>query len=61
MKITERERLRRRVLIEYAKRDYLENVYGGYDERTTQASDKWYNLYKTYKRRYNDTPLNKDY
>lgn len=24
MKITERERLRRRVLIEYAKRDYLE-------------------------------------
>lgn len=43
MKITERERLRRRVLIEYAKRDYLENVYG------------------TYKRRYNDTPLNKDY
>lgn len=61
MKITERERLRRRVLIEYAKRDYLENVYGTYNERTIQASDKWYNLYKTYYRRYNDTLLNKDY
>lgn len=61
MKITERERLRRRVLIEYAKRDYLENVYVTYNERTIQASDKWYNLYKTYYRRYNDTPLNKDY
>lgn len=61
MKITERERLRRRVLIEYAKRNYLENVYGRYNERTIQASDKWYNLYMTYHRRYNDTPLNKDY
>jgi hypothetical protein len=61
MKITERERLRRRVLIEYAKRDYLENVYGTYNERTLQASYKWYNLYRAYKRRYNDTPLNKDY
>lgn len=61
MKITERERLRRRVLIEYAKRDYLGNVYGEYDERTIQAGYKWYNLYKTYKIRYNDTPLNKDY
>lgn len=61
MKITERERLRRRVLIEYAKRDYLGNVYGEYDERTRQASYKWRDLYTTYKRRYNDTPLNKDY
>lgn len=61
MKITERERLRRRVLIEYAKRDYLRNVYGEGDERTLQASYKWHNLYRAYKRRYNDTPLNKDY
>lgn len=61
MKITERERLRRRVLIEYAKLDYLENVYGEDNERTIQAGYKWYYLYKTYKRRYNDTPLNKDY
>ena len=61
MKITERERLRRRVLIEYAKRDYLENVYGTYNEKAIQASDKWYDLYMTYYRRYNDTPLNKDY
>lgn len=38
MKITERERLRRRVLIEFAKLNYLENVYGTYNERTTQAS-----------------------
>jgi hypothetical protein len=61
MKITERERLRRRVLIEYAKRHYLGYVYGDGDERTIQASHKWYNLYREYKRRYNDTPLNKDY
>lgn len=50
-----------RVLIEYAKRHYLGYVYGDGDERTIQASHKWYNLYREYKRRYNDTPLNKDY
>ena len=61
MKITERERFRRCVLMEYAKLCYLGNVYGDDDERTTQASDKAYNLYREYYRRYNDTPLNKDY
>ena len=61
MKITERERFRRCVLMEYAKLCYLGNVYEDDDERITQASDKAYNLYRSYYRRYNDTPLNKDY
>ena len=57
----DRERLRRRVLIEYAKQDYLANVYGAEDKRAIQAGLKWYDLYTEYKRRYKDTPLNKDY
>jgi hypothetical protein len=36
MKITERERFRRCVLMEYAKLCYLGNVYGNDDERTIQ-------------------------
>ena len=36
MKITERERFRRCVLMEYAKLCYLGSVYGYDDERTIQ-------------------------
>lgn len=59
--MTDREQLRRRVLMEYAKRDYIANVYGEEDERAVQASRKWYALYMEYKRKYDDTPLNYEY